>query len=660
MNTFILIITFIFINLTIYCQVWKNFDSPKSFSRVDNIEFENEELYFINFPDLYKISKDSIIDISTLEIQEKIRFSDIFVKDEYIFISSNYNISKKGGLFRSSDNGNNWINVLNTEKISITNINYFDNKIYIKVGKTLLNSNDYGESWDSVFSDLSIQGNNLLVKIGNKILMFDEGGRTQNGIVNKGFVIYDVENSNISNGIIENNILVEEVEVYNDTIYACTSSGLFYSIDYGVNWEKISINNNFHSINNIEMDDDIIYVSTETGYVFKYYKSNQNWDLIKDNSSFGIIHDLKLIDSILYIASNNGVELITNNKSEFISKKSNSTIYDLGVIENQLSLTTFNEGIIKYNETEWSVLNDSLNPSKNIYLKFHSNENSIIAFNPSFHKQNSITISNDKGENWIERFVGADNTIVKNVYSYGNILYVINYSGELYFSTDNGIKWNLKNDKFYNYIESWNSDLYLSSKEGVFKSDILLDNQIKINIEDINFDYISIYKNNLILSNGNNVFHVNLELNLNVNIIPTNVSNITKTIVYKDNIFILTDENVIFSSDLGNSWTMLNFGLEGIVADQFSEYVDFEIYKDNLYLATLTHGIYYLPLSELGINYTSVEESNIECTNLIETEYYDLLGNQLEENNIYNKQVIVRYKCLETGEFTHKLEIRER
>ncbi len=61
-------------------------------------------------------------------------------------------------------------------------------------------------------------------------------------------------------------------------------------------------------------------------------------------------------------------------------------------------------------------------------------------------------------------------------------------------------------------------------------------------------------------------------------------------------------------------------------------------------------------------NILSVEgtkDEYLECQNLIEIEYYDLLGNTLTKNNILNKKIVVKYKCLETNNFIYKLEIRE-
>lgn len=61
----------------------------------------------------------------------------------------------------------------------------------------------------------------------------------------------------------------------------------------------------------------------------------------------------------------------------------------------------------------------------------------------------------------------------------------------------------------------------------------------------------------------------------------------------------------------------------------------------------------------VNIKKLSVESLIIDCKNIIPIEYYDLLGNKLNQTEIYNRQIVVRYKCLETGELFHKLEIKE-
>ena len=61
-----------------------------------------------------------------------------------------------------------------------------------------------------------------------------------------------------------------------------------------------------------------------------------------------------------------------------------------------------------------------------------------------------------------------------------------------------------------------------------------------------------------------------------------------------------------------------------------------------------------------GSVYTSVESTYINCQQTQELNYYDILGTKLNNNSIYNTQIIVKYKRLETGEISYKLEIRKR
>lgn len=57
--------------------------------------------------------------------------------------------------------------------------------------------------------------------------------------------------------------------------------------------------------------------------------------------------------------------------------------------------------------------------------------------------------------------------------------------------------------------------------------------------------------------------------------------------------------------------------------------------------------------------FTSVENlTERECMNLIELEYYDMNGKYLSKHEIYNKQLIIKYVCLETNKYFYKLEIR--
>lgn len=91
------------------------------------------------------------------------------------------------------------------------------------------------------------------------------------------------------------------------------------------------------------------------------------------------------------------------------------------------------------------------------------------------------------------------------------------------------------------------------------------------------------------------------------------------------------------------------------VWDQINEKRLYVILAISKYCRDFAFMYHSINLTELSIN-----DKFVNCETIKAIEYFDLLGNKLNENNIYNKQVIVRYKCLETGKISHKLEIKER
>lgn len=80
------------------------------------------------------------------------------------------------------------------------------------------------------------------------------------------------------------------------------------------------------------------------------------------------------------------------------------------------------------------------------------------------------------------------------------------------------------------------------------------------------------------------------------------------------------------------------------------------IERNNLYVVDNYNNVYKIDINSLSVDNIYNKET---CENYIEIEYYDILGNKLSRNDIYNKQIIVRYKCFESGIIKHRLEFRE-
>lgn len=98
-------------------------------------------------------------------------------------------------------------------------------------------------------------------------------------------------------------------------------------------------------------------------------------------------------------------------------------------------------------------------------------------------------------------------------------------------------------------------------------------------------------------------------------------------------------KTIYYKIDLNNTFTNINIG---------------KLYAESKYCNNI---IFEFKSKEIELN---VDYNNKDCSEYIEINYYDLMGRVINKNDIYNKQIIVQYRCIETGEIINKLEIRER
>lgn len=238
--------------------------------------------------------------------------------------------------------------------------------------------------------------------------------------------------------------------------------------------------------------------------------------------------------------------------------------------------------------------------------------------------------------------------------------YIVKTNSSNKIISEGKINTNGTNEQFINRFGVNENNIYLLNQTGkLFYSDLN-----EYNIQKINLDEFGLQSTRDLLVKDNYIyiFHDNGRV-----IMSSNSGTSFQELSYvgasfrtycslKENNYILiggTDQStgigkVFVSFDNGDNWELI-FENSGSVRNLVN-------YKNNIY-CQLNNGSVY-SIDEISIS--SVETTNTICQKTQELDCYDLLGNKLEENNIYNKQIIVRYKCIETGEITHKLEIRER
>ena len=439
---------------------------------------------------------------------------------------------------------------------------------------------------------------------------------------------------------------VTEIAIMNDDVVAATNMGLFSSSDNLNNWESVKIFKD-KRIRDIFWNGEYLYIySSELNYTNEVeYRTKDliNFERVGLETEIDYT-ELSLNNSNIYFGSkglsNNFIYSIEDlTKSSFIILKDSIPYYLNNV-------TSFNNILI------FSILNTSpFEPSKFLISKNAGqtfeliqndeikssvvdlqllNEDSILAFTYNA----GIYLSSNCGSTF-EQFYLKDTILNKklqqaqNIKKIGDKIFIYNTNG--FFETNIYLdKWKLNND-FKGIVR----DISVSGDKYFI---VIIDGNYNCILK--SFDKGEIWDS------------LQIDLDNLSNIVPTKIFNFGK------NIFVATDSSIIYSKDNGDNWTEINEGLLDYKNDG-----KFILFNESIIYST-SKSIFYQKLEDLGIEYTSVEkaaETSIDdCYTLKEVEYYDVIGNILSKEDIYNKRIIVKYKCLETGNFQYKLEYRVR
>jgi len=495
------------------------------------------------------------------------------------------------------------------EKIEMDNNNY-----YLLCSNFILKSSNYGVDWDTLF--LKNYFNQLYAK-NDTVICFDKGYFTNNAYKNNG-LIYSIDNgiSWVSPKNTIQNLKINDFAFSNNKIIIGTNEGFYISENFGTDWNRKLINSKIIEITAVNFINNKYIAGTINGEVFES-TDLINWELIYNNSTIGIINDIFVNNDKYYFSSNPGIYEI-NNKVGLLNITSNSIIYELNYNEynDKIFVSTISPGLLTIdNSNNWILVNDSLNKVKSNYLNFTISDSIILTYNPAYYIGNSVSVSFDSGKSFNENQVGINNRII-NAFINEEKLFTIDNFGSLYFSQNKGIDWiKFQSELRFNTLKNFNklilaatnSGIYYSESNGnhwnIFTNDDLIKN---LNIIDITF-----YNKIIIANNGTNLF-ASYDSGINWEVIkfPKQINNINKTLVYKNNIFIITLDEFIYSTNLGKDWKSISNGISNLNFDkEFSEFIDLDLVEDNLFLTFLTYGLYTLPLSELGIEYTSVEKT---------------------------------------------------
>ncbi len=619
---------------------WNELDSPKGNIFVKDIFKVKNSLVAYHSKQLYRSSDDGKIweKVNSQGLDSIISFDFVKCDDENIYIGLTTLSNKVHGIFKSSDLGKTFIRIYD-EKIQDFEIK--NGIVYILKNQHIIKLNIETKLKDSIYLGKSPYSYNKIDFFDDNIIISDRGSFSSNPpIINDG-IIYSNDNGftwkEWNLGLGRDFALYYFVYFTDDISYIGTNKGFYKSFGFGERWEKYMLPINSQEINNILIDNNDMYISTKTGEIYHSNDNGLNLNIIYfDNMNINI-SKIKKINGRIFFTSSLGVFEIENGIVNSIELK-DKAYYTKVLFDNNKTYIFMYPGI-QYSEdnlSSWKILYDSINPKIFKNNRFEMKDSLIIAID---YSQNILSISRDLGKSWVDTNVVPLGDNLQEIKIFDDVVTCISNKNFLY-SYDNGLNWinysennsgfNTKFRKIYKISQT--TFLASTYNDGILISTDKFQNWNKINSSEESLIYnettnfISINKNKIISPKieydlidqynysyiSDNLFYSSdFGITWELKKFSENKVYIFDMMNYKENIFLATSKGFYYSTNFGNSWAKYNNGLDifELSVNYYTQPIrDMEVINGSIYLA-YGNKILGLPLSELGIEYTSVEKT---------------------------------------------------
>lgn len=458
-----------------WAPISPNFQSTWGFHFID---FAGDYLVYFNKNKVYRTATQNPSwadweDVSGVFTSDNLTISSVAIQNNTIIAGVEYpSTTDKGGFYRSTDFGSTWTQINNgyglwfqgslmTDRFpSVWALEYHEGALYAGlrrfngVPQGMWKSIDNGDSWTHIgflnnaepTEILSFNGSLIVGTTSHGFYKSTDGGNTwssKNGGLNK-----------------HQYFLVRRLfEGNNNSLIAVTDICLLKSYDAGENW-VVSQN----GINELGTDgfgtiDEVIFMSSAQGGVFKSTDNGQSWIDINP-SGITALRYVTVMESILWL---------TNSSSEGI---------------------TFTSGD---NGDTWHFITPPSGGSFDSYIE--NNQYLLVTTNA---EDGGIARSVNLGQTWETLSVNNGAAAPKRLTKFGDAIYVGDHnSGYIWRSTDNGLTWAATGATGFPWgatVTGKDNYVYLSGNDaypGIFRSN---DNGLTFTLLD-NKGFIEVYSN---------------------------------------------------------------------------------------------------------------------------------------------------------------------
>jgi len=340
------------------------------------------------------------------------------------------------GVYRSTDNGDTWTAFdagLTDRFIQSLAINSIDAIFAGSFSQGLFRSDDNGETWTAF--------NNGLTEMRVLSLVINSLGDVFAGTSNGIFFSSDNGDNwmEVSNGL-ENKFVFAIFATPEDSLLAGTSDGAFRSSNHGANWTKVI---SFSSIRSFARDtSNVLFAGGGGGSFFRSSDNGLTWEAGSDPLVFGSFEDFLVMPSgeLLAATLNDGIVGSSDNGDTWAQQNAGLTAVDVFDMTQTPGGTIFaggNDGIFRTNDAgeNWSrTIEDTIG----LDVRFIASSDTGRLFASLGGK---LTISDNNGDSW---FVADSSFTVffPNSIAFGNDNDVyVGVSGQIFKSTDGGETW---------------------------------------------------------------------------------------------------------------------------------------------------------------------------------------------------------------------------